>query len=185
MTFYLHSVSVTSLMAWLISWLPSLLVISSCVWILSGAVGENTNEEWPQLFDPLASPILIMMPGTERKGKHTRPFIASMILILVLGAGLSLGYGVRDHQLVKNTHTYFDVKVLDKYSDTKYLLQPVRMQPWISNPCEPVYLSVGATMKFYTYEQMTIPDCHRVKSFEFYANSKGERIDADADLQVR
>ena len=120
MTFYLHSTSVTSLLAWLISWLPSLLVISSCVWILSDAVGENTNEEWPQLFDPLASPILIMMPDTERKGKHTRPFIASMILILALAGGLGLGYGVRDHQLVANTFTYEGVTVNSQVTDRQY-----------------------------------------------------------------
>ena len=105
-------------------------------------------------------------------------WISSLTLIL----GIGIGYASRDHQLVKNTHTYLDVLVIERYSADKYLLKPARMQPWISKTCEPVDLSTGHTMKFYTFEQMT--DCHRVKSFEFYANTKGERINAST-IQMR
>lgn len=104
---------------------------------------------------------------------------------MIVGLSLAAGYGIRDYQLVKNTHTYFDVDVLEKYSETKYLLRPARMQPWISNPCVPISLTIGHTMKFYTYEQMSIPDCHRVKAFEFYTNSKGERVNASNTVLLR
>ena len=121
MTFYLHSLSVTSLTALLSYWLPSLLVISSCAWILSGVVVENTKEEWPQLFKPLTSPVVIMMPEVHRRGKRTVYIASMMILILLAATGLlGLGYGIRDHQLVTNTFTYEGVAVNSQVNERQY-----------------------------------------------------------------
>lgn len=90
--------------------------------------------------------------------------------------GTLLGMWIRDRQLLDNQHTYFDVIILEKYSQNKYLLQPARMQPWIAKTCSDVDWHVPQQMKFFTYEQM--PDCMRVKAFVFYANNKGERVNA-------
>lgn len=90
--------------------------------------------------------------------------------------GTLLGMEIRDRQLIDNTHTYLDVLVLEQYTADKYLLQPARMQPWISKTCIPIDLTPGRKMKFYTYEQAV--NCQRVKAFEFYADEKGERLNA-------
>src|SRR5678815_5203439 len=121
MTFYLHLLSGTSLTALLSYWLPSLLVMSSCAWILSGVVVENTKEEWPQLFKPLTSPVVIMMPEVQRRGKKTVYIASMMILILLAATGLlGLGYGIRDHQLVTNTLEYSGVAVLSQQNERSY-----------------------------------------------------------------
>lgn len=90
--------------------------------------------------------------------------------------GTLLGMWIRDRQLNENTHTYFDVAILEKYSDSKYLLQPARMQPWIAVPCTPPDWERGQQMKFVTLEWKG--KCLQIKAFEFYANSKGERVNA-------
>lgn len=158
---------------------------------MSDAVAGSMNDEWPSgldtgEFQPAIQTIQINIPEVQALGKQT-VWIKTLAVVLGIGISAAVGYGIRDYQLIKNTRTYLDVKVLEKYSDIKYLLQPARMQPWISNPCSPIDLTPGSTMKFYTYEQMHIPDCHRVKAFEFYANSKGERVDASAidEIQMR
>jgi len=124
------------------------------------------------------SPPETFIPEVQRQGRRTVWIGTPLILAL----GIAAGYAIRDYQLIKNTHTYLDVLVVERYASDKYLLRPARMQPWISKTCEPIDLTTGHTMKFYTFEQMA--DCHRVKSFEFYANDKGERINA-ASLQMR
>ena len=118
MMFYLHSLSGTSLALWSIYWLPSLSVISSCAWILSDAAVESTKEEWPQLFEPLTTPLMIMMPEVQPRGKRT-VYIATM-MILILLAGVGLGYGSREHQLATNTFTYEGVAVNSQVSEKRY-----------------------------------------------------------------
>jgi hypothetical protein len=121
MMFYLHLLSGTSLTALLSYWLPSLLVMSSCAWILSDAVVESTKEEWPQLFKPLTTPLMIMMPEVQPRGKRT-VYIATMMVILTatLLAGVGIGYGSRDHQLATNVFTYEGVAVNSRVSERQY-----------------------------------------------------------------
>lgn len=160
-------------------WSVSLSLISLCGWIVLRRDSASTTDDYESERLPLFPPPTYT-PEMQRLGRQT-VWIKSLAILLGIGISITIGYGIRDYQLIKNSHTYFDVDVLEKYSSEKYLLRPARMQPWISKTCEPLDLTPGHTMKFYTYEQMA--DCHRVKSFEFYANSKGERV--DASIQMR
>jgi hypothetical protein len=163
--------SITSLNYWLLS-LALCLGLWGCAWSLS--VAKRRRKESGDI-----TPIVTVSEQFKQKARTTLANTAKIGLGMALG--VLLGMGIREHQLIKNTHTYIDVLVMERYSADKYLLRPARMQPWISKTCEAVDLSAGHTMKFYTFEQM--PDCHRVKAFEFYANSKGERI--NASIQMR
>jgi hypothetical protein len=181
MMFYLHSLSGTSLTLWLISWLPSLLVISSCAWILSAAAVKSTKEEWPQLFKPLTTPLLIMMPEMQPKGKRT-VYIATMMVILtaILLAGVGLGYGRRDHQLISNERTYWGVTILDSYSPQSFHVQPERMQDYKWDFCSPAPFQKSQVFKFITYEQRN--DCKRLEYFR-EEDHKGEQTDAELSIR--
>src|SRR5678809_937220 len=101
-------------------WLPWLLVISSCMWIIFGARIKPYGKHLPNTFPP---PSLI--PEVRKRGEATI-WIGSMILMLAVG--LALGYGARDRELLAKTITYTDVFVQQKSSDQRFLMQPQWMK---------------------------------------------------------
>lgn len=176
----LHSVPTISIHFWLRLALWLLFggaTISGVVLLVNERLKEQLESGMPKRGFALRR--LVMVATGERALRQ-----ANKVWLLLFGItlGFTMGFGYRNYQLVNNTHTYLDVQVLDRYAPDKYLLQPARMQPWISKTCEPVDLTVGHTMKFYTYEQLA--DCHRVKSFVFYTNRKGERTNVTGAAAV-
>ena len=104
--------------------------------------------------------------------------------MILLGMGLSagLGYGIRDHQLISNSHTYWDVAILDKYSDHSFRIQPARMQDGQWDFCAPVPFQKHDELRYITFEQKN--GCKRLEYFQKLDSRIGEKINA-ATISLR
>src|SRR5262249_52349456 len=104
-------------------WLPWLLVISSCIWIVSDGRIRSTLRSWRLAVpstDTADMSHVEAMPAVEPQGRRT-VWIAGMMLTLAVG--ILGGYGIRDHQLSANTREYFGVSVLSQQSDHRYTVK--------------------------------------------------------------
>lgn len=96
-------------------------------------------------------------------------------------AGYDAGYVYRDHELANNTHTYWDVIVLERYSDKRFKIQPAMATSGVWDTCLPQDWKSGQKMDWVTVEQRL--GCKVIRYQHFYSDNKGERI--NASLQTR
>jgi hypothetical protein len=121
------------------------------------------------------------MPEVRRRGKQT-VYIAGMILILALAltatlrVGMALGYGKRDRELLDQSHTYWGVFILDKYSDVSFRIQPARMQDGQWDFCAPVPFQKHDELRYITFEQKN--GCKRLEYFQKLDPRLGEKLNA-------
>lgn len=95
--------------------------------------------------------------------------------------GTLLGMWIRDQQLLDNRHTYWDVAILDKYSDKSFHIQPARMQDGQWDFCAPAPFQKGNSLRYITFEQQN--GCKRLEYFQIYQAQSGEKI--NAAIQMR
>lgn len=99
----------------------------------------------------------------------------------ILLAGVAIGYGIRDHQLSQNTHTYWDVVVLERYTPQRFKVQPAMSVSGVWDTCSPQDWQAGQKMDWVTIEQNL--GCKTIRYQHFYSNSQGERL--NASIQMR
>jgi hypothetical protein len=109
----------------------------------------------------------------ERRGKQT-VYIAGMTLSLILG--VAIGYASRDHQLISRSHTYWDVAILEKYSDSSFRIQPARMQDGQWDFCAPAPFQKHDELRYITFEQKN--GCKRLEYFQKLDARLGEKLNA-------
>ena len=168
-----------SLLAYGIYWLPLLLLISTCVYVIYDSGKKSTKKELlPFMFEPAITPIAIHIPEAQPQGKRT--VWISTVMLIVLTIGVSLGYGVRDHQLSGNLQTYTDVAITKKIADRDFWIWPDRMKQQHIQICPEsvVDWKSGTNLDDWTFEQRN--GCKRVVSY--HEKPQGE---IDASIQVR
>jgi len=90
--------------------------------------------------------------------------------------GVALGVGIRDHQLINQSHTYWDVAILEKYSNISFRIQPARMQDGQWDFCEPVPFQKYDKLRYITFEQKN--GCKRLEYFQKLNPRLGEKLNA-------
>lgn len=154
-----------------ISWLASLSVISLCIWIVLSGIRRHMKET-------VTTKGLYNIPKVRPRGEVTI-WIATMMTMLAIG--LALGYGARDRQLVSNSHTYWDVAILEKYSDISFRIQPARMQDGQWDFCAPVPFQKSDELRYITFEQKN--GCKRLEYFQKLDSRLGEKLNVTAQTR--
>src|SRR5690348_8043534 len=104
----------TSSLHFVTYWLPSLLVISVCIWAICG--GKIKPSEMKSPPSEKNFPPATFIPEVRQRGRATVWISLPVILLM----GVAGGYAIRDHQLIANTFTYEGVTVNSKVSDSRY-----------------------------------------------------------------
>lgn len=154
-------------------WLPWLLVISTCAWAILSGVRESMRDRSRR-----DCPEPDIIPTVRPRGERT-VWIASMMMMLAVG--LALGYGARDRELIANSHTYWDVSILDKYSDISFRIQPARMQDGQWDFCAPAPFQKSDQLRYITFEQKN--GCKRLEYFQKLDTRLGEKFNASAQTR--
>lgn len=74
--------------------------------------------------------------------------MASVVMI-----SFATGFFYRDHLLATNTHTYWNVVVLERFSDKTFKVQPAMTEGAEWTTCKPQTWQAGQVMDWVTIEQ--------------------------------
>jgi len=151
---------------WLLS-LALFLGLWGCAWSLN--VGRKRKKENGDI-----TPIITMKDTTKQKLRTLMENTGKVGLGIVLG--VALGVGIRDHQLINQSHTYWDVAILEKYSNISFRIQPARMQDGQWDFCEPVPFQKYDKLRYITFEQKN--GCKRLEYFQKLNPRLGEKLNA-------
>jgi len=99
-----------------------------------------------------------------------------LLAVMATAAACTSGYLWRDHQLVVQSQTYWDVAILDKYSDSSFRIQPARMQDGQWDFCAPTSFQKNEQLRYITFEQKN--GCKRLEYFQKLDPRLGEKLDA-------
>lgn len=159
-----------------IYWLASLFLCFAAGCVVLTATAKSTKKKLMPKSPPLFPPTFI--PEVRQRGKVSI-WVGLPVVAILAGTA---GYGIRDHQLTVNSHTYWDVAILDKYSDQSFRIQPARMQDGQWDFCAPVPFQKHDELRYITFEQKN--GCKRLEYFQKLDSRLGEKLNA-ATISLR
>lgn len=159
----------------LIYWLGLLFCAFAAGCVIVTATAPSTKGKSKPSLPPLFPPTYI--PEVQRQGRATI-WIGLPILAIIAGTA---GYGIRDHQLNVNSHTYWDVSILERYSDSSFRIKPARMQDGQWDFCSPAPFQKSDELRYITFEQKN--GCKRLEYFQKLDARLGEKLNAAISLR--